>query len=206
MSKLIKSPKPLTILIVMGVVFLGSIAGGALGNEFGGGFLGSPLAHIQLSAESLTSDALFLDFKITNTMAATWAAIIVLISGSFFVGRRMREVPGRLQGIAEVIIEFFLNLTENMAGPERGRRFFPLVMTIFRFIVAANWIGILPGFGTIGRVETVDEIVHHLEDRGDEVDLNEIKLQVFDGDGGFAIMPFGSIDDKITAAELEVEP
>ena len=56
-----------------------------------------------------------------------------------------------------------MDLTESIAGPERGRKFFPLVMTIFLFIVVSNWLGILPGFGTIGRIETVDELVHHRE-------------------------------------------
>ena len=203
MSKILRSPKALTILIVGGIVFVVSIAGGALGNEFGGGFLGSPIAHIQLPAESITSDSLILDFKVTNTMVATWAAILVLVGASLLVRRRMREVPGRLQSLVEVIIEFFLGLSESVAGPSRARRFFPLVMTIFLFIVTANWLGILPGFGTIGRIETVEEIVHHLEDRDDEVDLNEIRLQVFDGDGGFGIIPFGSVGNEITAAELE---
>ena len=203
MSKLVRSPKALTILIVAGIVFLVSIAGGALGNEFGGGFLGAPIAHIQLPAESLTSDPLFLDFNVTNTMVATWAAIVVLVGLSLLVRRRMREVPGRLQNLAEVIIEFFLGLTESVAGPSLARRFFPLVMTIFLFIVTANWLGILPGFGTIGRIETVEEIVHHLEEKGEEPDLSEIRLQIFDGDGGFGIVPFGSVDKEITAADLE---
>ena len=93
MSKLLKSPKVLTALIVAGIVFIVSLAGGALGNEFGGGFLGSPIAHIQLPAESITADPIFLDFKITNTMMATWIAILALVAISFFATRRMTEVP-----------------------------------------------------------------------------------------------------------------
>ena len=105
----------------------------------------------------------------------------------------------------EVLIEFFLKLAEGIAGPERGRRFFPLVMTIFIFIVAANWLGILPGFGTIGRIEAPEEVILHAEedlDVGEELDLDEIKLHVFDGDGSVAVMSFGSVDDEITASEF----
>ena len=48
MSRLLRSPKALALLALVAVAFVISLAGGALGNEFGGGFLGSPLAHIQL--------------------------------------------------------------------------------------------------------------------------------------------------------------
>ncbi|MFQ5934550.1 MAG: F0F1 ATP synthase subunit A [Dehalococcoidia bacterium] len=205
MSKLLRSPKALTILIVLGIVLIISLAGGALGSEFGGGFLGSPLAHIQLPAESLTSNPLFLDFSITNTMVATWIAIVVLLVISFFVTRRMSDVPRGLQNLVEIIIEAFLNLAESVAGPGRARRFFPLVITIFLFIVTANWIGILPGFGTIGRIESAEEIVHHLEEKGEEADLAEVRLQVFDGDGAVGVVPFGSVEEELTAAELDEE-
>jgi F-type H+-transporting ATPase subunit a len=142
-------------------------------------------------------------------MIATWLTIVVLVAISFFATHRMTEVPGRLQGLLEVIIEFFLNLAESIAGREKARRFLPLVLTIFLFIVTANWLGILPGFGTIGRIETAEEAIHHAEEKaeedGKEVNLAEIKLQVFDGDGAIGITPFGSVDDQITADELDEE-
>ena len=206
MAKLLSSPKALALLIVALVVFVVGLAGGALGNEFGGGFLSSPLPHIQLPAESVTADALFLDFKVTNTMIATWVTIVVLLAVSFFATRRMREVPKGLQNLMEAIIEAFLNLVESVAGPGKARRFFPLVMTIFLFIVTANWVGILPGFGTIGRIETAEEIVRHAEEGGEEVDLGAIKLQVFDGDGAVGVLLPGSLEkegeEAVTAANF----
>ena len=191
-------------MVVAGIVLIVSLAGGALGNEFGGGFLGSPIAHIQLPAESITAKPLFLDFDITNTMIATWVSILVLVVIAFFATRRVNEVPRGLQNLLEAIIEFFLNLAESVAGPERARRFIPLVVTIFIFIVTANWLGILPGFGTIGRVESAREVIHHAEE--DEADLKGIKLQLFEGEGTFAVMPLGSVDNEITAAEFEHDP
>ena len=196
MSKLLRSPKALTILIVLGVVFIISLAGGALGNEFGGGFLGSPLAHIQLPAESVTSNALFLDFSITNTMVATWIAIVVLTAISFFATRRMSDVPRGLQNLVEVVIEFFLNLAQSVAGPGKARRFLPLVLTIFLFVVTANWTGVLPGFGTIGRIEPAEEVVRHVEEEGDVDKLGDVKLQVFSGSSGVGILGFGSLEES----------
>ena len=168
MSKLLRNPKLVTALVVVGIIFLLSLAGGALGNEFGGGFLGSPLAHIQLPAESITAKPVIGGFHITNTMIATWAAIVLLVVVSYFATRRLSDVPRGLQNVVEVIIEGFLGLAESVAGPEKARRFLPLVLTIFIFVVVSNWLGILPGFGTIGRVETVEEVVHHAEEKAEE--------------------------------------
>ena len=152
MSSLLRNPKTLTILIIAALIAVGSLAGGALGNEFGGGFLGSPIAHIQLPAERIASGELFPGFQITNTMLATWLTILILVSVSYFATRRIKDVPTGLQNIVEVFVEFFIDLCESIAGPEKARRFLPLVMTIFLFIMIANWTGILPGFCTIGRI------------------------------------------------------
>ena len=199
---MLRNPKILLVLIVSVVVFIVALAGGGLGNAFSGGFLGTPLPAISLPAESVTSEPVFGGFHITNTMIATWLAIMVLLAFTLMVRRKLSEVPGRLQGMIELVMEFFLGLTESVAGPERGARFFPLVMTIFIFIVTANWMGILPGFGTIGRIESAEEVVHHLEKHG-EVDKTHVKVNIFDGDGGVGILNFGSIDDQLTLAELE---
>ena len=177
----------LTILAAGLAVFVIAVLGGALGAAFGLGFLGAPLAHIQIPAESVTSNPIIGDFRITNTMVATWITIVVLLVLALRVNRGLSEVPGRLQGLVEIVLEFFLNLAESIAGRERARRFFPLVMSIFLFIIAANWLGILPGFGTIGRVETIDEIVHHKEEKGEYVDKSHLHVNVFEGDGSFRV-------------------
>jgi len=57
-----------------------------------------------------------------------------------------------LQNVVEVPVEFFYNFVEGVAG-EKARRFFPLVATFFFFILISNWMGLLPGFGSIGLVE-----------------------------------------------------
>ena len=202
MSSLLSNPRALLILAAAGVLLALGVAGGALGNEFGGGFLGSPMAHIQLPAEPVTDGPTVAGFTITNTMVATWAAIFVLVAVSFFATRRVNEVPGRLQGMLEIVLEFFLRLAESVAGPEKARRFFPLVMTIFLFVVTANWMGVLPGFGTVGRFEPADEIIHHAKDTG-ETDLSKVRMQVFEGEGPIALVRFGSVDSVITAEAYE---
>ena len=204
---MLSNPKALIILLVVVAVLVISVAGGALGNEFGGGFLGSPIAHIQLPAEPVLANELFPGFHLTNTMVTTWLAIIVLVVISLLATRRMREVPSGLQNLVEVFVEFFMNLGESIAGAGKARRFMPLVLTIFLFIMVANWMGILPGYGTIGRIESAKDVIHHAEEKaekaGKHLNLEEVKLQVFDGAGALGILPLGSYDAEMTAAEYE---
>ena len=124
MSGILGNPKVLVGLIVAGIVFIVSLAGGALGNAFGFGFLSSPLAAIQIPAEPIFADELFPGFKLMNTMVTTWITIVILIIVSYLATRNLSEVPRGIQNLVEVFIEFFLNLSESIAGPERARRFF----------------------------------------------------------------------------------
>ena len=197
---MLSNPKTLAILIIALIAFVVSLLGGALGNAFGLGFLGAPLAHIAIPAEPFIP-AKILGFTLKNTMVTAWITIVVLLIISFFATRRMREVPTGLQNLVEVFIEFFLDLTERIAGRERSRRFFPLVMTIFLFIMVSNWIGILPGFGTIGWIEPGKYVIKHAEEKaeklGQSVNYDDIHLQIFEGDGAFGYLTFGSVQKEI---------
>ncbi len=206
MSRLLSNPKMLIAVVTVGILFALGLAGGALGNQFGGGFLSAPLAPIELKAEPISPNPIVGDFKITNTMITTWVAIVILSLLSYLATRRAREVPGKLQGFFEVIIEFFLNLVESVAGPKNARRFFPLVTTVFLFIVVSNWLGILPGVGTIGWIESPEEVKHHKEavlDDPHDLDLTSVQLQLFDNNGWLSILPLGSADSLVNLEEFE---
>ena len=69
MFTLLRRPKAVLLLFVAGLIFVTSLAGGALGHAFGMGFLGSPLPAIQLPAEAITSGPTLAGFTVTNTMA-----------------------------------------------------------------------------------------------------------------------------------------
>lgn len=75
--------------------------------------------------------------------------LFLIILGSI-VARRAQLIPGRLQSVVEMVVEFLLGLVEGTAGKKLGRRIFPLIGGLFIFIIVANYTGLLPGIGTIG--------------------------------------------------------
>jgi F-type H+-transporting ATPase subunit a len=101
---------------------------------------------------------------ITNTLIASWLSILVLIAVFYFATRKMKLVPRGLQNFAETIIEVFLNFVEGVAGKENGRRFFPIVATIFLYVLVNAWMGLLPFFNVIGEAHpgTSDTLFYKL--------------------------------------------
>lgn len=104
------------------------------------------MPHVQLAAEGVFS---VFGFPITNTMLASWLTILVLGALCYAATRRLRLVPRGLQNVMEGAIEALLNFVEGVAGKEYGRRFFPVVATIFIFIIANAWLALVPGFMAI---------------------------------------------------------
>ena len=91
---------------------------------------------------------------ITNTFIASWIGIIVLVGFFYFATRKTKLIPKGLQNFAETIIEILLGFVEGVAGKENGRRFFPIIATIFLYVLMNAWMGLLPLFNIIGRAHT----------------------------------------------------
>ena len=89
-------------------------------------------------------------FPITNSMVVTWIVAVGLIVFAQLATRRMTQVPGGAQNFLEWLIESLYGFLESIIGPHLVKRTFWFFATIFIFILAANWIGLLPGVGTIG--------------------------------------------------------
>jgi len=120
----------------------------------------TPLPAIELAAEPVIPPTpihfLGLPFSITNTLIASWLSMIVLIGFSFLATRKMEMIPSGLQNLAELIVETAFRFFEGIAG-KRTARFFPWVMTIFLWVLVSNWMGLLPGFGSIGYLHPAHE-------------------------------------------------
>ena len=102
--------------------------------------------HIVLAAEPVFHIG---PVPITNTIFTAWIAMALLAVVSFLATRKMQVVPSGLQNFAEAIVDMLYNLVEEVVG-DRARRVFPLIATFFIYILVANWMGILPGFNSIG--------------------------------------------------------
>lgn len=75
----------------------------------------------------------------------TWLVMTILVIFGWVVGRNLRAVPNPIQSFAEVVIEGFYALLDQMIG-RQGREFLPLVGTAGLFILTSNLLANIPGF------------------------------------------------------------
>ena len=95
-------------------------------------------------------------FPLTNTFVSTILVDVVIVLLVFIVFKKISLVPAGIQSVFEPIIEYLYDLTEQIAG-SKVKTIFPWFASFFFFIVFANLIALLPGFGTIGFWETISE-------------------------------------------------
>jgi F-type H+-transporting ATPase subunit a len=109
--------------------------------------LGAGLVNVSIKAEALFTIG---PLEVTNSMVgALLASAILLILAWLFV-RRQAIVPGRLQGVIELPVEWLGGIVAGSTSRWRG--YVSLILAFFLMILAANWLGLLPGVGTIGIV------------------------------------------------------
>lgn len=132
------------LLLMLALSVAGLMVGGIVNKEY-------HMPEISLAAEEipLPFEVPLFGHSVPNTLPATWLTMLVLILVALFATRKMELVPSGFQNAVEAIVEMFYNFVEGVAG-ERARIFFPLVATFFFFILISNWMGILPGYGSIG--------------------------------------------------------
>lgn len=111
------------------------------------------MPHFEIAAEKLFY---FLGFPITNTLLMSWLVAGFLIITALALSGRIAFVPSFVQMLFELVAEKFMGIMEGMFGSrERAEKYFPLIATIFLFILLSNWFGILPGIGSVGFYEKV---------------------------------------------------
>jgi F-type H+-transporting ATPase subunit a len=159
------------LLGFLGISFLSGALGTALfGEGAGPSFVSAPKPAPELPAEEIFH---IFGFPITNCILASWVTIIALVGFAYAVTHRIKLVPSKLQGLLEMALEWMLNLCEDSAGRENARRFFPVVCTLFLFVIMNAWLSLIPGFGTIGFWESGEHgmvLVPFL--RGTNTDIN----------------------------------
>lgn len=113
---------------------------------------GESLIHVAIKAETLFHLG---PIAVTNSMVGTLIATVVLASLAWWASRNHAVVPSRVQSLLEFPIEFLAGIVRAQSG-SRWRAILPPVLTIFLLVLVANYVGLLPGVGTIG--------VHVVED------------------------------------------
>jgi len=113
------------------------------------------------------------DFAITNALFTSWIAVIVIVVLSFVLRSKLKEIPGKIQNLFEIIVEGALSLCDQVTNDRAlSIKIFPIAISVFFFILVNNWFGILPlgGFGLIEKGEHGLSFIPFL--RGGTADIN----------------------------------
>jgi len=106
---------------------------------------GGSLIEVSIKAEPLLHIG---PFEFTNSMVGALLASAVLLAAAWYFSRRAALVPGRMQSLIELPVEWMADIVS--ASTSRWRGYVSLVVALFLMILVANWIGLLPGVGTVG--------------------------------------------------------
>ena len=110
----------------------------------------------------------------TNSL---FVAILVLVAVLLFTRmatKRMEMVPGKKQNFVELVVEFLYNQVENIVGKKVAPKAFPLLATIFIFVLASNYAGLIPGVGTIGFGDRQGPLTIAVPDHSGETKAEEV--------------------------------
>ncbi|PIZ94997.1 MAG: ATP synthase F0 subunit A [Candidatus Magasanikbacteria bacterium CG_4_10_14_0_2_um_filter_37_12] len=106
----------------------------------------------EIHIPNLPPDVLFHfgSINVTNTMINVWIAIVIFFVLGIFVKRSIKLKPGKLQNICEFFLESVLGYFDQVTGDRKKTiKFLPIVGSIFFFVLLSNWLGLLPGTGSI---------------------------------------------------------
>ncbi len=159
------------VLIIVAIVFLGLVVIGFLAGAIGQKLL--PGIHlpswliVPRPAPELPAPVVIHIFgwPITNGVLAGWVTVVFLVVLSWAITRRMKLIPDRLQAMFEFLLGWIFDFCKSIAGDENGRKFFPVVCTIFLFVLFNAWLSLIPGYGSI-------TINGHELLRGSNTDIN----------------------------------
>ena len=156
------------------------------GNDVGHEAAGEHAEHHGISSEAPTFGDRSKGAWVNSSMIVTWIVALFIIGFAQYATRKLRarkdaalEAPDGAQNFWEFLVESLRSFLEEMIGRDLARRTFWFFATIFIFILAVNWFGLLPGVGTIGWGVPKDPSAPHILShvavpllRGGNADLN----------------------------------
>ncbi len=103
--------------------------------------------HISIKAEPIFELG---GLIVTNSLLLSWITALLLVIIAIVIWHSIKRVPGTLQGLVEIVLEKTLEFMDSLIGSRRqSEKYLPIVMTIFVFVLTANWLGLVPGVGAI---------------------------------------------------------
>lgn len=89
-------------------------------------------------------------FAITNTMVTVWVAMVFFLVLGLALRKRVHVRPGKLQNFCEYFLDILMGYFDQVTGDrQKTIKFMPVVGSVFFFILFSNWLGLLPGMGSI---------------------------------------------------------
>jgi len=105
------------------------------------------MLEISIKAEEIFAIG---NYIITNSLFLSFVVMIVLVCLAYFLTKRIKEIPGFFQNIVEACLEGLLGLMDSILGDRhKSEKYLPLIATIFIFILMSNWLGLVPGVGSL---------------------------------------------------------
>lgn len=93
------------------------------------------------------------NFTVTNALFTSWIVVFILIIFSIIIKVKLKKIPKGIQNFFEIVIEGATSLCDQITNNRKiTEKAFPIVMSVFLFVLLNNWIGILP-FSGLGLIE-----------------------------------------------------
>lgn len=90
------------------------------------------------------------DFPITNSLLTSWLAAFLILILALVIRAKNSRIPSVFQSFMETIVEGALDMMDLVTSDRnKSRKVFPIVFSIFLFVLINNWLGLLPGLGSL---------------------------------------------------------
>lgn len=119
------------------------------GDAHAGGHHATPVPEVIFTIPFGDPDAPAFVLPITNSMVTSWVIALALIITVRLAVGRPKIIPGRGQAIVETLLSGIRELIAPIVGRHMVKHTFPLLVTLFTFILIQNWSGMLPGVGSV---------------------------------------------------------
>ena len=113
-------------------------------------------------AVSMSAQNLFGLPWFTNSTLVALVVLVLVLTAFRKATKNMQLVPAGFQNLFEALIELLYDNVEQIVGPKVAKKCFHLILTIFVYVLVANWFGLLPGVGTIGWMNSDRYVVEPL--------------------------------------------